>query len=152
TGTLNGPSTLTINDTAGVYFNGQLTDGATPGQLILVGAANNTVFLTNANSSTAPNNYTGGTLLAGSATTFNVVINDSSAFGANNNSNSLGFQASGATLVATAPVILNQSLVFNGGTVTLSGTSSAANMTFTGNGLLTANMLITDANLGVVTF
>ena len=43
-GTLVGISTLTMNDTAGIYFTGRLTDVVSnPGQLVLTGAAGSVV-------------------------------------------------------------------------------------------------------------
>jgi len=114
TGTLGGTSTLTISDTAGVYFNGQLTDGggSSPGGLVLAGTQ--TVFLTNTNSTNSGgsgsnlNNYLGGTLINGAI----VVVNDSTALGSNTSSQTLGI--SSGTLLANAPVTFNQGLVLNG--------------------------------------
>src|SRR5439155_7510300 len=51
--TLVGPSTLTITNTAGIYFNGQVTDGGVNNTGSLVLAGGGTVFLSNANSTNA---------------------------------------------------------------------------------------------------
>ncbi len=142
TGTLVGSNTLTITDTGGVYFNGQLTDGGSgnPGSLILAGAG--TVLLNDGGTS----NYLGGTLINMTGT---VVAGDSTAFGSNTSSQTLGITA--GTIVAGAALTLSQSLVLNGN-FTLSGTSSANNITFATNALLTAGVTLTDSNLGTVTF
>ena len=81
TTTLVGVNTLTISDTAGVYFNGQITDGGagSPGGLVLAGAG--TIFLNDQGSSN--NNYLGGTLINGAT----VVVSDSNALG----SGTIGF-------------------------------------------------------------
>ncbi len=73
TATLIGIVQVTESNTSGTYFNGQITGS---GQLSLLGAA--TTFLTNANYATSPNNYTGGTMLGGTAGS-TVVVNDNSA-------------------------------------------------------------------------
>ncbi len=133
TTTLQGNSTLTLTNTGGNYFNGQVSGS---GELIATGAG--TLFLTNTN---ANNNYTGGTSL----TAGTVVVSDANALG----TGTIGF--SGATLVASNPITFTNSYIINGATV-LSGTSSANNLTFSGNGLLTAAVTLTDNNLGTVTF
>ncbi len=141
-GTLVGSNTLTITNTAGVYFNGQLTDAGSgnPGSLILAGAG--TVLLNDGGTS----NYLGGTLINMTGT---VVAGDSTAFGSNTSSQTLGITA--GTIVAGAALTLNQALVLNG-SFTLSGTSSANNITFATNALMTAGVTLTDSNLGTVTF
>ncbi len=139
--TLVGFATLTQSDTGGVYFNGQITDGgsSSPGTLILAGAQ--TVFLTNP---AANNNYLGGTVLNGAT----VVVGDSNAFGTNGSAETLAITS--GTIVAAATVNFQQTLVLNGN-FTLSATSSAYGITFSGNGALTASTTITDNDLNTVT-
>ncbi len=152
TTTLVGYDTLVITDTAGVYFNGQITDvgSGSPGTLVLNGAG--TVFLTNSNSTNSGgggsnlNNYLGGTVVDMTGT---VVVNDSTAFGTNTSSQTLAITA--GTIVAAASLSLQQTLVLNGA-VTLSATSSAYGITFSGNGALTASTTITDNDLSTVLF
>ena len=49
-------------------------------------------------------------------------------------------------------MIFNQTLVLNGGFMTVSGTSSANNITFTGAATMTAAVTLTDNDLGTTTF
>ncbi len=53
--------------------------------------------------------------------------------------------------MASNPITFTNSYIINGATV-LSGTSSADNLIFSGNGLLTNAATLTDNNLGTVTF
>src|SRR5207248_1015332 len=134
-GSVTGINEFTISATGDVYFNGQLTNGASPGQLSILGAQ--TLFLTNANFGGTPNSYSGGTLLGGTAT---VVVNDGSALG----TGALGFN--GGTLLASNPVTFTNPYIINANT-TISGTSSANNVTLTSNALLTGSATLTVANL-----
>ncbi len=132
TTTLTGTSTLTVSDTAGVYFNGQLTGN---GGLALSGAQ--TVFLTNQNSGLFPNSYAGGTLINGPT----VVLGDNRALGSNSSSNLLGITA-GTVVASTTALTLNQTLVLNGA-VTFTGNQ---NITFTSPVTLTAANTLTVNN------
>ena len=142
TTTLVGISTLTITDTGGVYFTGQITDGGTGGGLVLGGTG--TVFLTN--STATANSFSGGVLLAGTAT---VVVSDANALG----SGTIGFAGTTAVsqLVANAPINFPNPYVVNGGVMAIGGTSSLNNVTFSGVGTLTASATLTDNDLGTLT-
>ena len=132
--TLLGYDTLTLTNTGGMYFNGQVSGS---GQLVTAGAG--TVFLTNTNAS---NSFSGGVSLGGTAT---VVVSDANALG----SGTIGFN--GATLVPSNPITFTNPYLLNANT-TLSGTSSANNLTFSGAGTLTASVTLIDNNTGTVTF
>ena len=144
TTTLVGPSTLTITDTGGVYFNGQVTDEWQRRQRRQPGLAGaGTVFLTNPS---ANNNFTGGTLLAGTAT---VVVSDASALG----SGTIGFNGTSAVsqLVVNTAITFTNPYVVIGGFMTIVGTTSTANVTFSGPGTLAASTTLTDNDLGTLT-
>src|SRR5262249_10525706 len=138
TGKIAGNSTIQVNDTAGVYFNGQLTDAPSgPGQLIVTGAvANSVLFLTN---SSANNNYSGGTFL--NSAKVRLVLGDSNALGNNGSSNPLGIQA-GTVVAPTTGLLLNQTVFLNGA-ATFTGSQ---NITFSGPATLLANTTLTISN------
>ena len=142
--TLNGISQVTNNDSSGLYFDGQVIDGAIAGQLSFL-TGTGTAFLTNANSGTTPNSFTGGVMIG--ATT--VVVGDSSALGTS--ASPLAFNGATATLVAagSSPLVFNQQVYVTAtNTLTLAATSSSSSVTFGGNINLVAALTLVDNIVG----
>ena len=118
--------------------------GYTAAPTLLFSGGGGTV--TTSSTSLASNSFTGGVLLGATNV---VVVSDSSALG----TGTIGFNGTNALsqLVANNTVAFSNPYIVSGGFMTVGGTSSAANVTFSGPGTLTANAILIDNNLGTVT-